>query len=332
MGKAVARGQGTHSQAPAFPPLIQFGRFVLEVGLLLSIAWKYWGEIPKGSARLMLRFLKVEMVSGPKTWLLLATLLLTAAGCSGNGSGATSDPAALSSAGESASLNKPPLQPDKPEAVSAMKRQGVILGYDEAGRVNKLDFSPTKATNPWLAQLEGLPNVEQLDLRNTNVTDAGLVHINSLKRLSKLRLPESITDKGLESLKDLQFIEELYLDNTKVTSAGLASLKNSLHMHVLFLTGTAISDDGLPHLAGMKQLEWLNLSSTQVTDRGLPRLQVLPKLKTLNLFLLSGVTDDGLPKLGSIKTLSEIDLGFTGVTDAGVANLQKMLPTAKISH
>jgi hypothetical protein len=273
------------------------------------------------------------MVFGKKTWSIGTMLLVLLAGCSGNGSGATSDPAELSSTASSlAASSKPPLQPDKPQAITALKRLGVRLRYDDGGRVTQLDFSQTKATNPWLDQLPGLPNVERLDLRNTNITDAGLVNLQPLKRLAELRLPESITDAGLENLKDLQFIQELYLDNTQISGEGLASLKNSHQLRVLVLSGTSVDDAGLGHLAGLHQLEWLNLSSTQVSDRGLARLQLLPKLKTVNLFLLGGVTDAGIPKLGTIKSLAEIDLGFTGVTDEGVSQLQKMLPDAKISH
>ena len=273
------------------------------------------------------------MCKSQKIWLLwIACGLMLIVGCSGNGSGATNDPASGAGKEQTSGDLKPPLKPDKKDAVAAMKRFNVNMGYDDAGRVVSLDFSSTNATNPWLKNLSGLPNVERLNLRNTEVSDSGMKYVAGLGRLAQLRLPESITNAGLEQLKDLRFLEELYLDNAAVTGSGLEVLKDSKHLRVLVLSNTAVADDGLTHLAGMSQLEWLNLSGTQVTDRGLARLQLLPKLKTLNLFLLSGVTDEGIKKLASMKSLIEVDLGFTGVTDAGVAELEKSLPTAKISH
>jgi len=271
------------------------------------------------------------MFTGLKTWLLVLACLLLAGGCSDNGSGATND-VAKSDPTASGAGEKPPFQPDQKEAVAAMKRFGVSIGYDDAGRVIRLDFSNTKATNPWLKHLSGLPNVERLDLRQTEITDAGLVHLSGLGRLSELRLPTAISNTGLSHLKNIQFLESLYLDQCQITGSGLAEIKEAPRLQILILSGTQVGDDGLGHLSQFKQLEWLNLSDTQVTDRGLARLQLLPKLKTLNLFLLSGVTDEGLTKLAAIPTLKELDLGFTGVTNSGVDRLKKALPELRISH
>ena len=262
-------------------------------------------------------------------WLSCSALVLLAAGCSGNGSGATSSPADRSAAGNASPVEeKPPFQPDKPEAIHSLKRLGVSLGYDQAGRVISADFG-AKATNPWLAHRRAAQR-RRLDLCNTNITDAGLVNVQD-STTHHTALPD-ISDDGLVNLKDSKFLEELYLDNTKVTSAGLSNLKDAQHLRVLALTGTKVADDGLSHLAGLQRLEWLNLSSTLVTDQGLARLQSIPKLKTLNLFLLNGVTDAGISNLSGMKSLVEIDLGFTSVTNAGVDRLKIALPNAKISH
>ena len=92
--------------------------------------------------------------------------------------------------------------------------------------------------------------------RETQVTDAGLVH---LRGLTQLRL--------------------LYLNNTQVTDAGLAHLRGLTQLQELDLASTQVTDAGLEHLRGLTQLEWLNLDSTQVTDAGLEHLRGLTQLQ-----------------------------------------------------
>ena len=89
-----------------------------------------------------------------------------------------------------------------------------------------------------------------VDLSNTKVTDAGLVH---LKGLTKLGI--------------------LGLNNTKITDAGLVHLKELTSLKKLFLNNTKVTDAGLVHLKGLTKLEYLNLGSTVVTDIGVAQLQ-----------------------------------------------------------
>lgn len=63
----------------------------------------------------------------------------------------------------------------------------------------------TTITDDGLAHLEGLANLERLDLQRSRVTDAGLVHLSKLERL-----------------------HTLWLSGTQVTSEGLANLSSEL--------------------------------------------------------------------------------------------------------
>ena len=164
-----------------------------------------------------------------------------------------------------------------------------------------------------------------LNLKNSEVTDAGLVHLKRLSKLQKLYLPfTKVTDAGLVHLKGLTSLRELDLRGTKVTDAGLVHLKGLTSLQGLYLGGTKITDAGLIHLKGLTKLQRLNLGFIKVTDAGLVHLKGLRNLRRLYL-QSTQVTDAGLVHLKGIRGLRELWLAETKVTQAGIEKLKKAL-------
>ena len=81
-----------------------------------------------------------------------------------------------------------------------------VLLVSTAWGQEKLDLRGPETTDEVLAEkVKGLTKLEVLDLYNTKITDAGLVHLN-----------------GLTNLKSLN------LERTKVTAAGAQALQKAL--------------------------------------------------------------------------------------------------------
>lgn len=168
-------------------------------------------------------------------------------------------------------------------------------------------YSP-KATNDGLDYLRGLKNLREFQFNyDTGITtfdflaemsnlemlvygnrwggikDKDLVHLKGLKNLKTVHLAsffgnESVTDAGLEHLKDLKQLQDLGVDKLNITDAGLQQLKQHPTLKVLYLRNTKITDAGLEHLKGLSNLEALHLEGTMVTDAGVKSLQAaLPK-------------------------------------------------------
>ncbi len=77
--------------------------------------------------------------------------------------------------------------------------------------------------------LSEVPNLTDLDLSDTRITDKGLDNLYRLTALEKLDLSGTpITDAGLDRLKGLTKLRELYLARTKVTDAGVEALHKTL--------------------------------------------------------------------------------------------------------
>jgi hypothetical protein len=91
----------------------------------------------------------------------------------------------------------------------------------------------------------GLPQLKELFLRKTKVTDASLPFLRAMERL-----------------------EVLALDETAVSSDGLTKLAGHPALKELWLTGTTITDDVIPFLARLPKLEKIWLSDTHVTAEG----------------------------------------------------------------
>ena len=231
-----------------------------------------------------------------------------------------------------------------------------VLGEDLFADVIWVSLDNSAVSDAGMADLEGLPHLQNLVLRGLEVTDAKLEHLEGLTDLQHLVLEDvKVTDAGLEHLKGLTQLRWLFLSGTKVSDAGLENLKGLTHLERLDLSSTRVSDAGLGHLKALTKLAVLELKNTGVTGVGLEQLNGLPQLRSLvlsdteisdaGLQHLEGLTqlhglllecnqvsDVGLEHLKRLRRLQWLDLRGTKVTDAGVEKLHKALPNCAIHY
>lgn len=219
-----------------------------------------------------------------------------------------------------------------------------VIGDDMFRCAQGISLDKSSVKDADLAQLSGLPYLENLNLMNTHLTDDGLASLSDLKNLRILFLiGTKVTDDGLAHVSGLSKLNMLQLTGTNVTDNGLVHLTPLANLESLGLDGTAVSDAGLHHLpANLKtlglsytkvgdpglsdlpaDLKWLVLLSTKVTDEGMPAVSRLTKLENLNL---SGdpISDAGLKHLESLQELRHLVLDNTQVTDAGLISLSRL--------
>ncbi len=138
------------------------------------------------------------------------------------------------------------------EATCGVEERGFEIKPDIIGRYC-LHLDKSEITDSDLDGIENMEWAEQLQwlfLQDTQVTDAGLLHLKHLTALQLLNLESTlITDAGVEHLK--VFAGVVYLD----------------------LTGTRISDAGLVHLAELKELVFLSVKRTEVSAEGVAALR-----------------------------------------------------------
>lgn len=146
-----------------------------------------------------------------------------------------------------------------------------------------------------------LKQLKQLSVWDAeNVTDAGVIHLKDMPRLTFIHLEHSqVGEAGLAELAKLPNLEGLSMQKNRFTDAGLAHLAGHSKLKILWIGNpggneglSPISDASVVHLATIPNLEELDLQYTRVTPRGLAPLS---KLRHLNLLILNGSTADDLP-------------------------------------
>jgi hypothetical protein len=110
------------------------------------------------------------------------------------------------------------------------------------------DLAYAQASDVTLPLLEGFSEFEYLDLRGTQVTDAGLAHLRNAKKLESLYLSAAITDAGMSHLSGLTNLRRLSLMDTKVTDTGLEQLKGLSQLEAAYLKGSKVTEEGVERL------------------------------------------------------------------------------------
>jgi hypothetical protein len=152
-----------------------------------------------------------------------------------------------------ADAKKTALTPSQQDAVAKIQAKGglvIPLAANSDALVVSLATAGKQAGDSELDLVKQLPKVVQLDLRNT-----------------------AITDKGLVNLQGMSALESLHLEGTAVTDAGLANLKTLSSLQYLNLFNTTVTDKGIANLAGLKNLKRVYLWETKVTDSGVASLK-----------------------------------------------------------
>lgn len=232
-----------------------------------------------------------------------------------------------------------------------------ILGDATFRKVDGAYLTGSSVSDSDLRLLALMPNLNVVQIKAPNVTDAGVSHLRSLRSVEVLSIESNLKvsattwevprewhqlyslsllgtqfgDEDVQRIQGLTNLERLDLSRTNITDAGLEGLSSLPNLSSLQLQGTQISDAGLVHLKKLTNLKHLDLSDTEITDAGLAQLRSLRNLESLRL-ARTNVSDAGLQYLKHLENLKYLDLEATGVTTSGAANLEKSLPNAFISH
>jgi hypothetical protein len=120
------------------------------------------------------------------------------------------------------------------EAVEAIREVGGVVGYGYRRNGSGKWIQNAETQGPeWLHELLGddffaNPNSVYF-VSYPPVTDAGLEHLRGLAQLQNVYLNSIlVTDAGLEHLKGLAQLQELYLTGSHVTDDGVMKLQKSL--------------------------------------------------------------------------------------------------------
>ena len=134
-----------------------------------------------------------------------------------------------------------------------------LIGVDYFGHVTAVAFFELGRTKPSglkvlndtvIAQVGRLTELERLYLYASPTTEVGLGHRRN-----------NVTDAGLVHLKGLTKLSVLDLRVAKITGTGLLHLKGLTRLSALDLSDTNITDAGMVHLKALTNLSYVGLGA-----------------------------------------------------------------------
>lgn len=211
------------------------------------------------------------------------------------------------------------------------KRDGVVIGVsfaieEDLGCGCCFGQVGTDIGDDQMIVVAHLSELQQLDLRGTQVTHVGLRHLLRLNQLRQLSLQgQPIIDSDLDVVARMTSLQELDLSGTKVTDAGLRKLAALPHLRFLNYASTPATGEGLDAFHNHTELRWapggpktrkalaayknisgiekmhvvLNPTTEPDGDSKLD-IQAMPKLKTLSV-------ESATPMPLSLKQLPELE-------------------------
>ncbi len=122
--------------------------------------------------------------------------------------------------------------------------------------------------------------VEEVDLKGTFFEEEDLINLKYLPNLVELNLDgTNITECGLEFLGEASCLELLSLNDTNIDDNGIFSIMK-MPLVILSLRNTNVTNDSIKYLCKMNMLQEIDIRGTQIDSRG------VAKLKSINPDLL----------------------------------------------
>ena len=129
------------------------------------------------------------------------------------------------------------------------KNGGIISPTSDGGLRIEFQLSGQDLNDEGLEPIKSLESVKILNLRDTKITNAGIIHIEGMKDLKRLHLERTqIDDTCIDYLTGLQELEYLNLYSTKVSDLGLSKLKDLKNLKKLYLWQTKVTNEGVKQL------------------------------------------------------------------------------------
>jgi len=274
-----------------------------------------------------------------------AFLLLAAIGGCPTGDDRATDDADVGRDARSAERTRQAAPRDDEAAVAALEKLANELQRDGDGNVVEVNLREVEIDDADLEHLQGLPHLRSVLLNKTPIGEAGLKTLGEIETLENIDLRGCATTNegvahlaGLSKLRGLRLSSRQAEDTSDLSGAtsyvddgAMASIGKLTNLEVLALDNLLVTEAGLAELADLKNLEELYLAGTPIGDEALALLDQFPKLRILRI-AETNVSDDGLAHLVKLPNLKQLDISrCVSVTDAGMEHVGKLTQLTRLN-
>ncbi len=179
---------------------------------------------------------------------------------------------------------------------------------------------------------EGLNAITTLDLSRSGVSDEGLKHLTAFPQLTELNLAETrVSNTGLVSVAEVKTLRSLTLGNLRgVDDLGVKHLSSLKELKSLTITACPVTDQVFTTLAELDGLQVLNLSiCPDIYGKGFQLLTTKGHFKNLRELQVSGSKFgnygmDQLNKLPQLEILRASRCEMAGATIMGLTGCDRL--------
>ena len=223
---------------------------------------------------------------------------------------------------------------------------GGKVARDAAGRVIDVNLRGSWVNDTEMIQLAAMPDLEQLDLSHTRISDEGLMRLKPAPKIRELNLyySEWITDQGITAIAGWKHLKRLNLRGTRVSDGALAIVSQITGLEALDIAHTQVTDNGLDHLVPLIRLKELAMGGGRRSPAAFSILRMLPTLTHLDLggarpvppdmpgraAVGPGIPDDSLRAIAELKDLRVLKLGHSNITGPGLRILRVLDKVEKL--
>lgn len=208
------------------------------------------------------------------------------------------------------------------------KSPGTHLKYRPRGKQNGIMLFQMGVKNKDMKCFDPLPEFRIINLRETQISDAGFRHLSNQHMLEWLDVGETGVS-SLHPIRNATGLKTLWCDALrKLDDRKAVALGRFPKLEFLDLSWTTIRDLTLKRVT-TAPLRKLSLTGTKISDVGLRHLAVIPSLEMLGLYH-TDVSDAGLRYLHELPKLRVLVVGGTRVTAEGKQAIQRKMPKLKV--
>lgn len=135
---------------------------------------------------------------------------------------------------------------DVDQKIDALVADGISVQRNSAGDVFWIDTAGATLDEQFWLSLSEFERLEQLSLTGSEVSDADVSRLTSLKALQSLDLSyTNITSNGLHVLSRIRVLESLSLNGIPLDEAAVEPLSQLTRLRSLSLVDTGIAAEGV---------------------------------------------------------------------------------------
>jgi hypothetical protein len=198
-------------------------------------------------------------------------------------------------------------------------RDGDLRLFEDCAAIDDLELTDSALTDAGLADIAAFRKLQILELDNTVITGRGLIHVSH--RLEHLNANHTLfDDHGCSLLPRFLDLEYISLEQTRITDEGTKYFARLPQLRFVVLRQTEITGS---ELSGLKSARYLDLDNTRVDDAGIVSLRGLRGLEWLYL-RSTRISGRAIDSLTTLHALQELYLDDTAFTDEGVEELVRL--------